>query len=64
MVLYLATPTTTMPMLAALEEELLVFCSRELGRWGRLWRYCSGKSVVTENLDTYKESFKSGLNRI
>lgn len=36
---YLATPTTTMPMLAALEEELLVFCSRELGRWAvRLWR--------------------------
>lgn len=54
---YLAPPTTTMPMLAALEEELLVFCSRELGRAARrLCRYCSGISVLTENLSTFIHS--------
>lgn len=49
---YLATPNTTMPIPAALEDELLVFCSRELGRAavGLLCRYCSGMSVLTENL--------------
>lgn len=47
----LASPTTTMPMPAALDE-LLLFCSREPGRAARPVRYCSGSSVVTENLGT------------
>ena len=41
-----------MPIPVALDEELLAFCSRELGRARPL--YASGSSVDTENLKCYQ----------